>query len=55
VTLEEDLRLIWEVSETTYHEAADVVLRTDDRSLDETLAELERVVRRELALGSSQA
>jgi shikimate kinase len=51
-TLDEDLRLIWEASEATYREAADVVLRTDDRSLDETLAELERVIRRELALGS---
>lgn len=46
VALEEDLRLIWAASEATYRDAADVVLRTDGRSLDETLAELEQVIRR---------
>ena len=50
-TLEEDLNKIWLESAEKYHRAADVVYLTDNRSVDEAVAELKRVIGNYLGSG----
>lgn len=47
VSLEEDLRTIWEQSEEKYRRAADRIVDTEGRSIEAVVAELLAVVRRE--------
>lgn len=43
-TLEEDLQKIWAESAEKYHRAADVVYSTDDKGIDEAVAELKLMI-----------
>ena len=43
-TLEEDIRTIWQTSKDKYHQAADIVYRTDQKIVEEEIRELKHVV-----------
>jgi shikimate kinase len=47
VSLEEDLRTIWEQSEEKYRRAADRIVDTEGKSIEAVVAELLAVIRRE--------
>ena len=44
ITLEEDVRKIWEKSKDKYYEAADVVYQTDRKTIEEEIEELKRII-----------
>ena len=43
-TLEEDIRAIWEKSKDKYYEAADVIYQTDEKSIEEEVEELKKII-----------
>ena len=43
-TLEEDMEKIWAESAEKYHRAADVVFSTDNKGIDESVADLKRII-----------
>ena len=43
-TLEEDVRTIWETSKDKYLKAADLVYKTDQKSIDEEIKELKQII-----------
>ncbi len=49
-SLEEDLGIMWETARDKYYMAADAVFDTEEMNIDDTLDELERVVREKLGL-----
>lgn len=49
-SVEEDIRMIWEKSRDKYFRAADIVYSTDQKSLDQEVRELKRLVLDHLAL-----
>ena len=44
ITLEEDIREIWEKSKDKYYAAADVVYQTDRKTIEEEIEELKRII-----------
>jgi len=43
-TLEDDIRMMWQTSKDKYHNAADIVYKTDQKSIEEEIRELKQVV-----------
>ena len=44
ITLEEDVRAIWEKSKDKYNAAADVVYQTDKKNIEEEVKELKKII-----------
>lgn len=44
VSLEQDIRIMWERSKEKYYNAADIVYRTDKKSLEEEVSELKALI-----------
>ncbi len=44
VSLEEDIQMMWQASKNKYYEAADIVYQTDQKSIEEEIWELRRIV-----------
>lgn len=44
LTLEEDIRLIWETSKDKYYAAADIIYDTHSKSIEQSVAELRRII-----------
>jgi shikimate kinase len=51
-TLEEDIQMIWKASKDKYYQAADMIYRTDSKSLDEEVQELKAIILQHIGTNS---